>query len=106
METLVLQELKAQNHYKNLRYEIFYWRTQDHKNEVDFILYGERGLKAIEVKLSHKIRPQDFKGLLEFLKDYPQAKALLLYTGKKNYSFKDIQVVSVEKFLKQPSRFL
>ena len=28
LETLVLQEIIAQNNYKNLEYEIFYWRTQ------------------------------------------------------------------------------
>ena len=106
LETLVLQELKAYNSYKNLGYEIFYWRPRNNKNEVDFILYGEQGLKAIEVKLSHRIRPDDYKGLLEFVKDYPQAKAFLLYTGLKKYVFKDIQVLPVEKFLKNKKNFL
>ena len=73
---------------------------------VDFILYGEKGLKAIEVKLAHKIKPQDYKGLLEFLKAYSQATAFLLYTGKQSYVFKDIRVLPVEKFLKNKSAFL
>ena len=106
LETLVLQEIIAQNSYKNWDYEIFYWRTQDHKNEVDFILYGEKGLKAIEVKLSDKIRPQDCKGLLEFSKDYPKAGTLLLYMGKKSYTLNDIQIIPVEKFLKKMNMFL
>ena len=106
LETLVLQEIKAQNSYKNFEYEIFYWRTQDHKNEVDFILYGERGLKAIEVKLSQKIRSKDTKGLSEFLKDYPKTDVFLLYTGKKSYFFNDIHILPVERFLKQMSLFL
>ncbi len=106
LETLVLQEITAQNSYQDFGYEIFYWRTQDHKNEVDFILYGERGLKAVEVKLSHKVRPQDCKGLLEFLKDYPKATGLLLYTGKKSHVFNDIHIIPVEKFLKRMSSFL
>ena len=106
METLVLQEMVAQNSYKNWNYDIFYWRTQDHKNEVDFILYGERGLKAVEVKLSDKIRPQDSTGLLEFMKDYPKAEAILLYTGKKSYSLNNIHIVPAEKFLKQMHTFL
>lgn len=101
LETLILQEIMAQNSYKNLGYEVFYWRTQDHKNEVDFVLYGERGLKAIEVKLSNKIRPKDSKGLLEFLKDYPKAEAFLLYTGKRSYVLNNIHILPVEKFLKK-----
>ena len=106
LETLVLQEIIAHNSYKNLGYEICYWRTRYHQNEVDFILYGEKGLKAIEIKLANTIRPQDYKGLLEFLKDYPQATAFLLYTGKQSYVFKNIHVLSVEKFLKNKSALL
>ncbi len=106
LETLILQEMMAHNSYKDWGYEIFYWRTQDHKNEVDFILYGEKGLKAIEVKLSSKVRKEDYKGLLEFLKDYPKAISYLLYTGKKSYSLKNIHIIPVEKFLKQMSSFL
>lgn len=106
LETLILQEIIAQNSYKNWGYGIFYWRTQDHKTEVDFILYGEKGLKAVEVKLSNKIRTQDCKGLLEFLKDYPKTKAYLLYTGKKSYFLNDIHILPVERFLKQMPLFL
>jgi len=106
LETLVLQEIIAQNNYRNLEYEIFYWRTQNHKYEVDFVLYGERGLKAIEVKLSSKIKSQDCQGLLEFMKDYPKAKSFLLYTGKEDYFLKDIRIIPVEKFLKRMSLFI
>ena len=106
LETLVLQEIQAQNSYKEWDYEIFYWHTQDHKNEVDFVLYGNKGLKAIEVKLSKKIRPQDIKGLCEFLKDYPQAQAYLLYAGERKYTLNDIQIVPVELFLKEMSLFI
>ena len=106
LETLVLQEIKTQNSYKNFGYDIFYWRTQDHKNEVDFILYGERGPKAIEVKLSQKIGFKDIKGLSEFLKDYPKTEAFLLYTGKKSYSLNDIRILPVETFLKRMALFL
>jgi len=106
LETLILQEMMAHNSYKRTGYEFFYWRTQRHTLEVDFVLYGEKGLIAIEVKLSHKVRPQDYKALLAFLKDYPQAKALLLYTGKQSYTLNDVYVVPVEKFLKNKSMFL
>ena len=106
LESLVLQEITAHNSYKELGYNIYYWRTQDHKREVDFILYGEKGLIAIEIKLAHKIRSEDYQSLLAFVKDYPQAKALLLYTGKKSYFFNDIHVLPVQSFLKNKSQFL
>ena len=98
LETLVLQDIIAHNNYKNWDYEVFYWRTRNHKTEVDFILYGERGLKAIEVKISNKIRPEDCKGLLEFIKDYPQTKAFLLYNGQKSLFFNNIHILPVQKF--------
>ena len=106
LETLLFQEMKAQNSYKNWNYDFFYWRTQDHKKEVDFILYGERGLKAVEVKLSNQIRPGDQKHLLTFIQDYPQTKAFLLYTGKKSYILNNIQVLPIEVFLKKMPSFL
>ena len=106
LETLLFQEMKAQNSYKNLNYDFFYWRTQDHKKEVDFILYGERGLKAFEVKKSNRIRPEDQKSLLTFMQDYPQTKAFLLYTGKKSYTLNNIRVLPIELFLKKMPSFL
>ena len=106
LETLVLQDIKAYNDYRDLKYEIFYWRTQNHKFEVDFVLYGKRGLKSIEVKLASKIRTQDCRSLLEFKKDYPKAECFLLYTGEKQYWYKDIHVMPIEVFLKKPSLIL
>ncbi len=50
--------------------------------EVDFILYGEEGIVAIEVKRAAKIRRQDLHGLKAFIHDYPMAKAFLFYGGK------------------------
>ena len=47
LETLVLQELRAANDYRACGYQIHYWRTRAHL-EVDFVLYGPRGLLAIE----------------------------------------------------------
>ncbi len=57
LESLVFQELRALNSYANWGYELFYWRTKS-KHEVDFVLYGERGLVGIEVKASSRIRQE------------------------------------------------
>ena len=105
LETLVLQEILAQNEIRQLDYEVFYWRTRKHI-EVDFILYGERGFKAIEVKCQQRIQKKDFIGLLEFKKDYPQSELFFLYTGDKDYIYQDIQLLNVERFLKNIRTFL
>lgn len=76
LETLVLQELRAANDYGEFGYQLHYWRTQ-HGVEVDFVLYGPRGLVAIEVKRSPNLQPRDFRALKEFKADYPAASCWL-----------------------------
>jgi uncharacterized protein len=99
LETLVLQELRAHNAYGNLGYELSYWRTST-GSEVDFVLYGERGLKAFEVKRAARLRGEDFKSLAAFQADYPQAECVLLYGGNKVYREGTVRVVPVEAFLR------
>lgn len=48
LETLVFQELKTINDYFGYDYQLYYWRTASGR-EVDFILYGPRGLLAFFV---------------------------------------------------------
>ena len=81
-ETLFLQELVAINDALNLGYEISFWRTSNNM-EVDFVLYGSRGIKAFEVKRAGKITSSSLSGLKSFLKDYPMARAYLIYGGER-----------------------
>jgi predicted AAA+ superfamily ATPase len=92
VETLVLQELRATNDNLDLGYDLFYWRTRDQK-EVDFVLYGERGLVAIEVKRSSTFRDRDLADLRLFATDYPAARCLLLYGGAREYRVGKIGVL-------------
>ncbi|MCY4051529.1 MAG: AAA family ATPase [Gammaproteobacteria bacterium] len=100
LETLVLQEIIAVNSYKRWNYSIYYWRTRLGK-EVDFVLYGKRGLKAIEVKLSNRIRSKDFNGLKQFKQEYPEANLIYLYSGSRRFNEHDVEVVPVDLFFKQ-----
>lgn len=68
------------------------WRTRDHK-EVDFVLYGERGLIAIEVKRSQSLREPDLDALRLFRHDYPVARGFLFYGGRQEYEVDGIRVV-------------
>lgn len=82
LETLVFQELRALNDSLGLGYAIHYWRTADGR-EVDFVLYGERGLLAVEVKRAARLAGRDTAGLKAFLADYPMARGLVLYGGSR-----------------------
>ncbi len=92
LETLFLQQVRALNDYKDLGYRLHYWRTAG-GNEVDFVLYGERGLRAFEVKMAHNVRPDDLRSLLRFRADFPQAKTHLLYLGQRRWHDRGIEVL-------------
>ncbi len=98
LETLVLQELRAINQYKKLNYKMYYWRTKTGL-EVDFVLYGEKGLVAIEVKRKKNPTKKDFKGLRVFKKDYPEAKCYMFCNVQHAEYHDDITVVPIKKAL-------
>lgn len=99
LETLIFQELRAINENYRMGYELYYWRTSN-RQEVDFVLYGEQGLIAIEVKRTSTVRPREMSGLKAFLKDYPMAKPLLLYGGPHHLFEKGIEFIPLEKAIK------
>lgn len=98
LETLVLQELRAVNDYHEYGYRIFFWRTRNNL-EVDFVLYGPRGLLAIEIKRSTRIQPRDARALREFKKDYPPAKCYLFFGGSTPLYMDDIVALPMERAL-------
>lgn len=98
LETLLFQELRAMNHYLDLGYELYYWKTPTGL-EVDFILYGERGLLAFEVKREGKPRPDSLRGLKAFLEDYPSAKVFLFYGGERVLREGRIQILPLREGL-------
>jgi len=105
LETLVLQELRAVNDYHDYGYQIFFWRTRNGL-EVDFVLYGPRGLLAIEIKRSTQIQPKDTRALREFKKDYPPAKCFVFYGGPSPAYMDDVTVLPVEHALRNLGQIL
>ena len=99
LETLVFQELRAVNDYYDYGYQLFFWRTRS-SLEVDFVLYGPRGLLAIEIKRSTQIQPKDTRALREFKKDYPPAKCYVFYGGPSALYMDDITVLPIEHALR------
>jgi predicted AAA+ superfamily ATPase len=98
LETLVLQELRAVNDALELGFQISFWRTHS-QLEVDFILYGERGFHAIEVKSSSHFRESDdLRGMRAFLEDYPEAQGTVFYTGERTIHLGNITVRPITDF--------
>jgi len=100
IETLVLQELRATNDNHGLGYQLFHWHTRDHR-EVDFVLYGERGLVAVEVKRTSRLRQEDLATLRLLGEDYPMARRVLLYGGAREYAVDGIRVLPLGSALPQ-----
>jgi uncharacterized protein len=98
LETLVMQELRATNDNHDLGYEMYYWRTRDQK-EVDFVLYGERGIRAFEVKRSARFQERDLASLELFSADYPMARCFMLYGGTRSYRHRGIEVLPLASAL-------
>jgi len=92
LESLFLQELRAINDYYEYYYQIYFWRSQSGL-EVDFVLYGEKGLLAFEIKHAHHVSNYDFKSLRAFKLDYPMAKLYLIYGGNHREYYDDIEVI-------------
>lgn len=99
LETLVFQEVRAMNEYHRLGYTIFFWRTAS-GHEVDLVLYGPKGIIAIEVKRSARVTDEMLKGLNAFLKEYPAARAYFLTGGDRDGWEGKIRVMPVETFLR------
>ncbi len=74
-ENWLFHEISAHTRYSELFYDISHWRLSS-GIEVDFILGP--GAIAIEAKGKHRITTSDTKGLLNFKKDFPSVKQLLI----------------------------
>lgn len=100
LETLFLQELQAINAYLRLGYNIFYWMTSNNI-EVDFVLYGNKGIRAFEIKRTGKVSGSMLKGLRAFRKDYPKAKTYFIYGGERRLREGDIEILPIKSALKE-----
>ena len=95
-ETLLFQEVLAVNDALDLGYKLFTWRSTSGQ-EVDLVLYGERGLLAFEIKRTARISGTDLRGLKAFIKDYPMARAHFLYGGRHRLSEGPIDCLPMEE---------
>lgn len=92
LETLFFQSLRAINDYFDLGYKIYFWRTSSGA-EVDFVIYGPRGLHAFEIKWTANLSNKMFAGLKAFKEDYPEASLHVVYLGNNKEYYGDINVI-------------
>ena len=97
-EGLVAQHLRAWIAYSRREYGLYFWRTRSGV-EVDFIVYGEGGFWALEVKNTARVRPRDLQGLKRFTLDYPECEPVFLYRGEERLLIDGIWCVPGEEFL-------
>ena len=98
LEGLVGQHLRAWCDYSSQKHELYFWRTSSGA-EVDFIVYGETGLWAIEIKHSKDVNNKDVRALKSFCSDYPMAKAAVVYNGSDTIKINNIMCYNAEFFL-------
>ena len=100
LETLLFQELNAANTDYALGYKIYYWRTAGNA-EVDFVLYGDKGMRAFEIKRTARVSGVMLKGLKSFLQDYPMSKAYFVYGGSREIRDGKISILPIEDALRR-----
>lgn len=105
LETLVFQELRSVNDLHRLGFDLFYWRTGNGQ-EVDFVLYGEAGIIAIEVKRAAKIRTKELRSLKTFGRDYPIASLYMFYGGDTKMYIDGITLIPTREALVELPRLL
>ncbi|MFV2073965.1 MAG: ATP-binding protein [Thermoanaerobaculales bacterium] len=106
-EGLVAQHLRAWIAYSGRDCELYYWRTRAGA-EVDFVVYGEGGFWALEVKNTGTVRSNDVRALRSFRDDYPECEAIFVYRGEERLLIDGILCVPGDEFLRsmRPERGL
>jgi predicted AAA+ superfamily ATPase len=92
--------LRAANDYGEHGFGIYFWRTKN-ELEVDFVLYGDKGLIAIEVKRARRLDPPDLRALREFKRDYPPARCFVFYGGTSWQYFDEIVAVPLQEAFRE-----
>jgi len=99
LEGLVGQHLKSWISHQEGKNDLFFWRTRAGL-EVDFVVFGDAGLYAFEVKSKESsAHHEDLAGLKAFAKDYPEAKVALLMPSPVQKSQEGIPCIDLRNFL-------
>lgn len=79
-EQYVFLELNAYKELNRHHFDICFWRTKSGL-EIDFVL--QKGNVAIECKIAPSFEKKDIRGLVDFLKEHPESKGIVVSTVDK-----------------------
>ena len=96
-EHLVMQEIVAYLGYKGVEEKLTYWHTYD-DIEVDAVIGDAR--VAIEIKSADSIQTNHKKGLVEFAKEHPNVKQILVSRDRVSRRSGDVDLYYVTDFFK------
>jgi uncharacterized protein len=96
LEHFILMELLAHRSYRDLDYDIHFWRTKSGL-EVDFVL--GRGEVAIEVKGTSRVDHAEFRALRAFVADHRPRRALMVCNERSPRVHDGVDVLPWREFL-------
>jgi predicted AAA+ superfamily ATPase len=97
LEHFILMEILAHRAYRELPYNVNFWRTKSGL-EVDFIL--GQGEVAIEVKETNRVDNADLRSLKTFIQDYRPARAFVVCNERAPRMHEDILILPWRDFLR------
>jgi len=95
-EHFILMEILAHRSYRNLHYDVHFWRTKTGL-EVDFVL--GKGEVAVEVKGSSRVDASAFRSLRAFVGEHRPRRALLVCNERSARVHEGIEVLPWRTFL-------
>lgn len=96
-EHLIMQEIVAYLGYTDSEEELTYWHTYENL-EVDAVIGDAR--VSIEIKSTEHVHHEDKKGLMEFAKEHPHTKQVLVSRDRISRRSGDVDLYYVTDFFK------
>ena len=96
-EHLIMQEIRAYLGYTGSEEELTYWHTYENL-EVDAVIGDAR--VAIEIKSTDHVDRDDKKGVMEFAKEHPETKQILVSRDRVSRRSGDVDLYYVTDFFK------
>jgi len=97
LEHFILMEILAHRAYRELPYNVNFWRTKSGL-EVDFIL--GQGEVAVEVKGTNRVDNADLRSLKTFIQEYRPARAFVVCNERAPRMHEDILILPWRDFLR------
>ncbi len=98
LEHFILMEITAHSSYRELDYEINFWRTKSGL-EVDFVLGG--GQVALEIKGSARIDARDLRPIRAFIDEHSPQQAIVVCNERTERVVDQIRIMPWRVFLQE-----